>query len=121
MPLLLAGLLDSVPGQTLNRLCASDLHAVSAAGRRIRSGELGLEIPGGVKSMTCALFVMAKTQEAFSRSATTIGSRFINSQPVPKAQYGVDAMPETAENVGEKFQVFALAVARRRPRLPLAT
>ena len=96
MALLLAGLPDSVPGQTLNRLCASGLDAVGAAGRAIRSGEIELAIAGGVESMTRAPFVMGKAQEAFSRSAeifdTTIGWRFIN--PLLKAQYGVDAMPE---------------------------
>ena len=107
MALLLAGLPDSVPGQTLNRLCASGLDAVGAAGRAIRSGEIDLAIAGGVESMTRAPFVMGKAPEAFSRSAeifdTTIGWRFIN--PLMKAQYGVDAMPETAENVAEDFQV----------------
>jgi 3-oxoadipyl-CoA thiolase len=107
MALLLAGLPDSVPGQTLNRLCASGLDAVGAAGRAIRSGEIELAIAGGVESMTRAPFVMGKAQEAFSRSAeifdTTIGWRFIN--PLLKAQYGVDAMPETGENVAEEFQV----------------
>src|SRR5207248_4768121 len=107
MALLLAGLPDSVPGQTLNRLCASGLDAVGAAGRAIRSGEIELAIAGGVESMTRAPFVMGKAQEAFSRSAeifdTTIGWRFIN--PLLKAQYGVDAMPGTGENVAEEFQV----------------
>src|SRR5437588_8288852 len=107
MALLLAGLPDSVPGQTLNRLCASGLDAVGAAGRAIRSGEIELAIAGGVESMTRAPFVMGKAQEAFSRSAeifdTTIGWRFIN--PLLKAQYGVDALPETGENVAEEFQV----------------
>src|SRR6187431_1576061 len=107
MALLLAGMPDSVPGQTLNRLCASGLDAVGAAGRAIRSGEIELAIAGGVESMTRAPFVMGKAPEAFSRSAdifdTTIGWRFIN--PLMKAQYGVDAMPETGENVAEEFQV----------------
>src|SRR4051794_32850316 len=107
MALLLAGLPDSVPGQALNRLCASGPDAVGAAGRAIRSGEIELAIAGGVESMTRAPFVMGKAQEAFSRSAeifdTTIGWRFIN--PLLKAQYGVDAMPETGENVAEEFQV----------------
>src|SRR5919197_378994 len=88
-------------------LCASGLDAVGAAGRAIRSGEIELAIAGGVESMTRAPFVMVKAQEAFSRSAeifdTTIGWRFIN--PLLKAQYGVDAMPETGENVAEEFQV----------------
>src|SRR5258706_485284 len=107
MALLLAGLPESVPGATLNRLCASGLDAVGAAGRAIRAGEIDFEIAGGVESMTRAPFVMGKAPEAFSRSAeiydTTIGWRFIN--PLMKAQYGVDAMPETGENVAEEFQV----------------
>ena len=107
MALLLAGLPESVPGQTLNRLCASGLDAVGAAGRAIRAGEIDFAIAGGVESMTRAPFVMGKAAEAFSRSAeifdTTIGWRFIN--PLMKAQYGVDAMPETGENVAEEFQV----------------
>src|ERR1700757_4011325 len=107
MALLLAGLPEQVPGQTLNRLCASGLEAAGAAGRAIRSGEIDLVIAGGVESMTRAPFVMGKAPEAFSRSAeifdTTIGWRFIN--PLMKAQYGVDAMPETGENVAEEFQV----------------
>src|SRR5262252_4629834 len=107
MALLLAGLPETVPGQTINRLCASGLDAVGAAGRAIRAGEIDFAIAGGVESMTRAPFVMGKATEAFSRSAeiydTTIGWRFIN--PLLKAQYGVDAMPETAENVAEDFQV----------------
>jgi 3-oxoadipyl-CoA thiolase len=107
MALLLAGLPDSVPGQTLNRLCASGLDAVGAAGRAIRAGEIDLAIAGGVESMTRAPFVMGKAASAFSRSAevfdTTIGWRFIN--PLLKAQYGVDPMPTTGENVAEEFQV----------------
>src|SRR5580704_8759656 len=107
MALLLAGIPESVPGQTLNRLCASGLDAVGAGGRAIRSGEIDFAIAGGVESMTRAPFVMGKAAEAFSRSAeiydTTIGWRFIN--PLMKAQYGVDAMPETGENVAEEFQV----------------
>ena len=107
MALLLAGLPESVPGLTLNRLCASGLDAVGAAGRAIRAGEIDFAIAGGVESMTRAPFVMGKASEAFSRSAdifdTTIGWRFIN--PLMKAQYGVDAMPETGENVAEEFQV----------------
>ena len=107
MALLLAGMPDSVPGQTLNRLCASGLDAVGAAGRAIRAGEIDFAIAGGVESMTRAPFVMGKAPEAFARSAeiydTTIGWRFIN--PLMKAQYGVDAMPETGENVAEEFQV----------------
>jgi 3-oxoadipyl-CoA thiolase len=107
MALLLAGLPDSIPGQTLNRLCASGLDAVGAAGRAIRAGEVDLAIAGGVESMTRAPFVQGKATEAFSRSAeifdTTIGWRFIN--PLMKQQYGVDSMPETGENVAEEFQV----------------
>ena len=95
------------PAITLNRLCASGLDAIGAAGRAIRAGEIDLAIAGGVESMTRAPFVMGKAPEAFSRSAeiydTTIGWRFIN--PLMKAQYGVDAMPETGENVAEEFQV----------------
>ena len=107
MALLLAGLPDSVPGLTVNRLCASGLEAVGQAARAIRTGEMELAIAGGVESMTRAPFVMGKAQEAFSRSAeifdTTIGWRFIN--PLMKKQYGVDSMPETGENVAEEFQV----------------
>ena len=107
MALLLAGMPESVPGQTLNRLCASGLDAVGAAGRAIRAGEIDFAIAGGVESMTRAPFVMGKASEAFSRSSeiydTTIGWRFIN--PLMKAQYGVDAMPETGENVAAEFQV----------------
>ncbi|MFZ1921175.1 MAG: 3-oxoadipyl-CoA thiolase [Xanthobacteraceae bacterium] len=107
MALLLAGLPDSVPGITVNRLCASGLNAVGDAARGIRCGEIDFAIAGGVESMTRAPFVMGKAGEAFSRSAeiydTTLGWRFIN--PLLKAQYGVDAMAETAENVAEEFQV----------------
>jgi 3-oxoadipyl-CoA thiolase len=107
MALLLAGLPDSVPGVTLNRLCASGLEAVGTAARAIRSGEMEFAIAGGVESMTRAPFVQGKATEAFSRAAeifdTTIGWRFIN--PLMKAQYGVDAMPETGENVAADYQV----------------
>ena len=107
MALLLAGLPDSIPGFTVNRLCASGLNAVGAAAAAIRAGEIDFAIAGGVESMTRAPLVMGKAQEAFQRSAqvedTTIGWRFIN--PLMKQQYGVDAMPETAENVAEEFQV----------------
>jgi 3-oxoadipyl-CoA thiolase len=107
MALLLAGLPDSIPGITVNRLCASGLNAVGAAGRAIRSGEIDFAIAGGVESMTRAPLVMGKATEAFQRSAevydTTIGWRFIN--PLMKAQYGVDAMGETGENVAEEYQV----------------
>jgi 3-oxoadipyl-CoA thiolase len=107
MALLLAGLPDSVPGVTLNRLCASGLDAVGAAARAIRAGEIDFAIAGGVESMTRAPFVMGKASEPFARSAelqdTTLGWRFIN--PLMQAQYGVDSMPETGENVAEDFQV----------------
>jgi 3-oxoadipyl-CoA thiolase len=107
MALLLAGLPDSIPGVTVNRLCASGLDAVGHAARAIRAGEIELAIAGGVESMTRAPFVMGKASEAFQRSNeifdTTIGWRFIN--PLMKAQYGVDSMPETGENVAEEFQV----------------
>jgi acetyl-CoA acyltransferase len=107
MSSLLAGLPDSVPGATINRLCGSGLDAVNLAARAIRSGEAELVIAGGVESMTRAPFVMGKADSAFSRTAkiedTTIGWRFIN--PLMKAQYGVDSMPETAENVAQEFNV----------------
>ena len=107
MALLLSGLPSSVPGVTVNRLCASGLNAVGVAAQAIRAGEADFVIAGGVESMTRAPLVMGKAQEAFQRSAniedTTIGWRFIN--PLMKAQYGVDAMPETAENVAEDYQV----------------
>jgi 3-oxoadipyl-CoA thiolase len=107
MALLLAGLPDSIPGMTVNRLCASGLDAVGGAARAIRSGEIEFAVAGGVESMTRAPFVMGKAQEAFSRSAevfdTTIGWRFVN--PLMKQQYGIDSMPETGENVAEEFQV----------------
>jgi 3-oxoadipyl-CoA thiolase len=107
MALLLAGLPVSVPGVTLNRLCASGMEAVGTAARAIRAGEMEFAIAGGVESMTRAPFVQGKADEAFSRKAevfdTTIGWRFIN--PLMKSQYGVDSMPETGENVAEEFQV----------------
>jgi 3-oxoadipyl-CoA thiolase len=107
MALLLAGLPDSVPGITVNRLCASGLNAVGEAARAIRSGEMDFAIAGGVESMTRAPLVMGKAAEAFQRGAeihdTTIGWRFIN--PLMKAQYGVDSMGETGENVAEEYQV----------------
>jgi len=107
MALLLAGLPDHVPGVTLNRLCASGLEAVGSAARAIRAGEMEFAIAGGVESMTRAPFVQGKATEAFSRAAeifdTTIGWRFVN--PLMKKQYGVDSMPETGENVAERFQV----------------
>jgi acetyl-CoA acyltransferase len=107
MALLLAGLPDAVPGATINRLCGSGLDAVNLAARAIRTGEAELIVAGGVESMTRAPFVMGKADSAFSRAAkledTTIGWRFVN--PAMKAQYGVDAMPETAENVAAEFGV----------------
>jgi 3-oxoadipyl-CoA thiolase len=107
MALLLAGLPDSVPGATVNRLCASGMEAVAAAARAIKAGEIELAIAGGAESMTRAPFVMGKAQAAFQRSAeifdTTIGWRFIN--PAMKKLYGVDSMPETAENVADEHQV----------------
>ena len=107
MALLLAGLPASVPGLTLNRLCASGMEAVGTAARAIRAGEMEFAIAGGVESMTRAPFVQGKAQEAFARAAeiydSTIGWRFIN--PLMKSQYGVDSMPETGENVAEEFQI----------------
>jgi 3-oxoadipyl-CoA thiolase len=107
MAALLSGLPDSIPGATINRLCGSGLDAVNLAARAIRCGEAELVIAGGVESMTRAPFVMGKADSAFSRTAkledTTIGWRFVN--PLMKAQYGVDSMPETAENVAQEFNV----------------
>ncbi|MDG1643600.1 3-oxoadipyl-CoA thiolase [Klebsiella huaxiensis] len=107
MALLLAGLPESVPGSTVNRLCGSSLDAIGIAARAIKSGETQLMIAGGVESMSRAPFVMGKAEIAFSRTMkmedTTIGWRFINSQM--KALYGVDSMPETAENVAGDFAV----------------
>lgn len=107
MALLLAGLPESVPGVTLNRLCASGLDAVGTAFRAIASGEAELVIAGGVESMSRAPYVMGKADSAFGRGQkiedTTIGWRFIN--PLMKAQYGVDAMPQTADNVADDYQV----------------
>jgi len=104
---LLAGLPVEVPGTTINRLCGSSLDAVGMAARAIKSGEAQLIIAGGVESMTRAPFVMGKADSAFSRSAkiedTTIGWRFVN--PLMKAKYGIDSMPETAENVAKEFNV----------------
>ena len=107
MALLLAGIPDTVPGLTVNRLCASGLNAIGDAARAIRCGETEFAIAGGVESMTRAPLVMGKAQEAFQRSAeihdTTFGWRFIN--PLMKAQYGIDSMAETGENVAEEYQV----------------
>jgi 3-oxoadipyl-CoA thiolase len=107
MAVLLSGLPVSAPGTTVNRLCGSGLDAVGIAARAIKAGDADLVIAGGVESMTRAPFVMAKASEPFSRRAevfdTTIGWRFIN--PILKAQYGVDSMPETAENVAQDFAI----------------
>ncbi|WP_409271884.1 3-oxoadipyl-CoA thiolase [Pseudomonas sp. KCJK9111] len=107
MALLLAGLPECVPGVTLNRLCASGMEAVGAAFRAIACGEMELAIAGGVESMSRAPFVMGKAQSAYSRSMqledTTIGWRFVN--PLMKAQYGVDAMPQTADNVADDLGI----------------
>jgi acetyl-CoA acyltransferase len=107
MSSLLAGLPPEVPGATINRLCASSMDAVGTAARAIKAGEAGLMIAGGVESMTRAPFVMGKADSAFSRSAsvhdTTIGWRFVN--PQMKALYGVDSMPETAENVATDYHI----------------
>ena len=125
MALLLSGLPVHVPGVTVNRLCASGLDAVAAAARAIRAGEIELAIAGGVESMTRAPFVMGKAERAFQRTAeihdTTIGWRFVN--PQMKTLYGVDSMPETAENVAAEFKVsredqdaFALRSQQRAAR-----
>ena len=125
MSSLLAGLPDSVTGVTLNRLCGSGMDAVGSAARTIRCGEANLVIAGGVASMSRAPFVMAKADNAFSRRAemydTTLGWRFVNR--LMKSQYGVDSMPETAENVAEEFTVsrtdqdaFALRSQQRAAR-----
>ncbi|KQW45607.1 MULTISPECIES: 3-oxoadipyl-CoA thiolase [unclassified Roseateles] len=107
MAALLAGLPVDVPGSTVNRLCGSGMDAIGTAARAIRAGEVGLMIAGGVESMSRAPFVMPKAESAFSRTNavydTTIGWRFINK--AMKAQYGVDAMPETAENVAADFGI----------------
>ncbi|MBS0593455.1 MAG: 3-oxoadipyl-CoA thiolase [Proteobacteria bacterium] len=107
MAALLAGLPIEVPGATINRLCGSGLNAVGSAAQAIRCGELQLAIAGGVESMSRAPFVMPKAESAFARANavydTTIGWRFVNK--LMKAQYGVDSMPETAENVAEQFGI----------------
>jgi len=107
MSALLAGLPTEAPGATINRLCGSGLDAVGSAARAIKAGEANLMIAGGVESMTRAPFVMGKASSAFSREAqvydTTIGWRFVN--PLMKRQYGVDSMPETAENVADEFGI----------------
>ena len=107
MSLLLAGLPLEIPGVTVNRLCGSGLEALGQAARAIRAGEIDIAIAGGVESMSRAPFVQGKATEAFSRNAeifdTTIGWRFVN--PAMKAQYGVDAMGETAENVAQDHAI----------------
>jgi acetyl-CoA acyltransferase len=107
MAALLAGLPVDVPGVTVNRLCGSSMEAVGIAARAIRSGEADLIIAGGVESMSRAPFVMAKADAAFSRTVkvedTTIGWRFVN--PLMKSRYGIDSMPETAENVAAEFKI----------------
>jgi acetyl-CoA acyltransferase len=107
MALLLAGLPKEVPGSTVNRLCGSSMDAVATAARAIKSGEADLVIAGGVESMSRAPFVMPKADSAFSRSVnvedTTIGWRFVN--PLMKAKYGTDSMPETGEIVAEEFHI----------------
>ena len=107
MALLLAGLPKEVPGATVNRLCGSSMDAVASAARAIKSGEADLVIAGGVESMSRAPFVVGKADAAFSRSMkledTTIGWRFVN--PLMKAKYGTDSMPETGEIVAEEFRI----------------
>ncbi|MGB4951247.1 MAG: 3-oxoadipyl-CoA thiolase [Rhizobiaceae bacterium] len=107
MASLLAGMPDTVPGATINRLCGSGMDALITAARAINAGQIDIAIAGGVESMSRAPFVMPKATEAFSRTNevhdTTIGWRFVN--PLMKKQYGVDSMPETAENVAEQFKV----------------
>ena len=107
MALLLAGLPQTVSGATVNRLCGSSLDAVGTAARAIKCGEIQFVVAGGVESMSRAPFVMPKADSAFSRAAkiedSTIGWRFVN--PVMKAKYGIDSMPETAENVAQEFNV----------------
>ena len=107
MSALLAGLPVEVPGTTINRLCGSGMDAIGNAARTIKTGEAGLMVAGGVESMSRAPFVMGKAEQAFSRQAdifdTTIGWRFINR--AMKAKFGVDSMPETAENVAEQFGI----------------
>ncbi|SFQ82696.1 3-oxoadipyl-CoA thiolase [Halopseudomonas formosensis] len=107
MSALLAGLPTSVPGTTMNRLCGSGMDAVGTAFRAIRAGEMDLVLAGGVESMSRAPYVMGKADSVFSRGQkiedTTIGWRFVN--PLMKKQYGIDSMPETAENVAEQFNI----------------
>jgi acetyl-CoA C-acetyltransferase len=107
MALLLAGLPDTIGGSTVNRLCGSGMDAVGIAARAIKAGEASFMIAGGVESMTRAPFVQGKSAEAFGRHAeiydTTIGWRFVN--PLMKKMYGVDSMPETAENVADDYKI----------------
>ena len=107
MSALLAGLPTSVPGTTINRLCGSGMDAVGTAFRAIKAGEMDLVLAGGVESMSRAPYVMGKADSAFARGQkiedTTIGWRFVN--PLMKKQYGIDSMPETAENVAEQFNI----------------
>lgn len=107
MAVLLSGMGDTVPGTTVNRLCGSGLDAVSMAARAIKTGDADLVVAGGSESMTRAPFVMGKADTAFSRNAevydTTIGWRFVNS--ITKTNFGIDSMPETAENVAEDFKI----------------
>jgi 3-oxoadipyl-CoA thiolase len=107
MAVLLAGLPVDVPATTVNRLCGSSMDAIAIAARAIKAGEMSLALAGGVESMSRAPFVLAKADSAFSRSAkiedTTIGWRFVN--PLTKAKYGIDSMPETAENVAAEFNI----------------
>lgn len=125
MAVLLAGLPKEISGSTVNRLCGSSMDAIGVAARAIKSGEADLIIAGGIESMTRAPFVMGKADSAFSRAAetfdTTIGWRFVN--PLMKSKYGVDSMPETAENVADEFHVsradqdaFALRTQQRWAR-----
>ncbi len=125
MALLLAGYPETVPGVTINRLCGSGMDAVTAGARAIRSGEAALVVAGGVESMSRAPFVLPKATAAFSRASeihdTTIGWRFVN--PLMEKMYGVDSMPETAENVAEEFGIgredqdaFALRSQQRAAR-----
>src|SRR5713226_5006306 len=107
MALLLAGLPKEVPGATINRLCGSSMDAVATAARAIKCGEVDLVIAGGVESMSRAPFVISKADSPYARSVkmedTTLGWRFVN--PLMKAKYGVESMPETGENVAEEFQI----------------
>ncbi len=129
MSALLAGLPVEVPAVTVNRLCGSGMDAVGSAARAIKAGEIDLAIAGGVESMSRAPFVVAKAESAFSRDArmydTTIGWRFVNK--LMQAQYGIDSMPETAENVAEQFNIsredqdaFALRSQKRTAAAQLA-